>query len=776
MTFVESQHSPQTNRSGARRAGGDTLALDILSIIRVMWRRKFLIALIAFVFVAATAGFSLTLTPIFSATTQVLFDPTVRQPFEDPNRPSRTAQGTEIIDSQISVIHSDTVIRPVARANKLAEDPNFGDGPAGLLSQITSLFRTPETDAATLEALETKAVEALTEATTVKRVGQTFVINISVESPSPTQAAVLANAIADSYLDDQRRQVSNASGEVATQIDDRLIDLRERLRKAELEIQKFRAENRLQNADEGRLLTGQELSGLNARLTDARAALAESIAKYDEIERVLNNSIDAGAIGDAVNSETISNLRQQYANAARAEAELLAELLPSHPSVARARSQVERLRNIIREEVSRIAESARIDRQVNLERVAKLEQQLESTRDLSVADDAASIKLRELETEAQATRALYEIALSRAKEISDLGQIVLPNARVITPAAIPDTPVFPKKKLMVVLAGVLGLLVGTAIAVGGEAIRIAARHLFPDMAFAPEQAIAVAAPAPAAEATMPVRSARAIPDVPDEAPPALVHQGPTPEPALVEVGRLPWLVAPDQRGALRPLTSDTISEVRETISLYATGERGPNWRFAEGVEGIVTEILHSAPRNSTQVALLTSPTLGHGQTVTAFALALSAAQRHLNVLLADGEPKQRMLSHDLSVDEEDIAGSLRDRIMDYHGLGISFLSLVSGLPKYKHHRMNIRDAFEFADIARGYDLVIIDGMALPQLAEDDPLVGLSTNFLVTVAESEEDHISMPILSRDLLTLAGNRPAGLVRTMTGQTTPPRRKYG
>ena len=89
--------------------------------------------------------------------------------------------------------------------------------------------------------------------------------------------------------------------------------------------------------------------------------------------------------------------------------------------------------------------------------------------------------------------------------------------------------------------------------------------------------------------------------------------------------------------------------------------------------------------------------------------------------------------------------------------------------------MNIREAFDFADIARDYDLVIIDGVALPQLAEDDPLAGLSTQFLVTVAEREENQISMPILSRDLLTIAEGRPAGLVRTMTGTTPPSRRKY-
>lgn len=764
--------------------GRDAIALDILSIFQVLRRRMFLIAAIAFVFAALTAAYSLTITPIFRAASQVLFDPTVRQPFDDPNRPSRTGQGSEVIDSQMSVIHSDTVLRPVARENNLAEDPHFGEGKPGLLSQFKSMiFGATKKDAATLEAQETAAVEALADATIVKRVGQTFVINISAESPSPVQAAVLANAIAESYLSDQKRQVDLASDEAAAQIDDRLVDLRDRLRQAEQEIQKFRAANKLQNSDEGSLLTGQELTGLNSRLINARAALAEATAKYDEIQRVLKSGIDAESIGDVVNSTTISSLRQQYATAARNEAQLMADLLPSHPSVIQARSQLERLRNLIRDEIKRIADSTRIDVQVNQEQVARLEQQLDSTRNLSDVDQAASIQLRELETEAQATRQLYEIALSRAKEISQLDQVVLPNARIISPAIPPESPVYPKRKIMVILAGVLGLLFGTMIAVGGEAFRIAKKHLLPDFMQPPAPAMAMAGPVQAMPSAAPRVDASYDAPASVELPASRTRSRRMPsrltsksEPDLELISQLPWLTETDENGSVRPLSSDAVSAVQDAVEQFYSDENGPGWKFGQGVDQIVASIQHAPAQNGTRIVFLTSPALGHGQTIAALALALGAAQRGLRVLLADGEPKQRMLSHDLSTDDmDDTNGSLRERVVDYDELDIAFLSLVSGLPKYKHHRMNIREAFEFADIARDFDLVIIDGVALPQLAEDDPLAGLSTQFLVTVAEREENQISMPILSRDLLTIAEGRPAGLILTMTGTPPPSRRKY-
>lgn len=762
--------------------GDNDLALDLLGIVGVLRRRILFVLLIAFVFVAATASFSLTLTPIFQATSQVLYDPSVRQPFDDANRPSRFGQGSEVIDSQISVIHSDAVLRPVVRSNNLATDPVFNaEAAPGLIGQLRTMISGAKTpDKETLEALETAALEKLSDALSVKRVGQTYVINVSIESPNPTQAAVLANAVAESYLNDQGRQIGLASEEAAYQLDDRLISLRERLRKAESDIQKFKAENKLQSANEGLLLNEQELSGLNAQLVEARASLAEATAKNDEIQRVLQNGIDAEAIGDVVNSATITRLREQYAQAARTEADLLADLLPSHPSVIRARSQLQRIRSLIREEVNRIAESSLIDQKVNQERVAKLEEQIDASRSLNNADEAASIKLRELQTEAQATRSLYEIALGRAKQISELDQVVLPNARIITPAVVPDSPVWPKKKIMVVLAGILGLLVGTALAVGAEALRVARKHLLPrDLGTASPVPAPVPVPPDAAYAPEPADDRPVRRAAPPMAMPPVVDAERRPSRprarGLKVVSELPWLSLFDDRGGQRPLDTDVVNAVQDAVDQYHANDNGPGWHFGECVDRIVAEIERVPVNGGPHIVFFTSPALGHGQTVSALALALGAAQRDLRVLLADGEPKQRMLSHDLSLDDEDVGGPLRDRVVGYNELGISFLSLVSGLPKYKHHRMNIREAFEFADIARGYDLVIIDGVALPQLADDDPLAGLATNFLVTVAERQEQHISMPILSRDMLTIAEGRPAGLIRTMTGERSAPRRKY-
>ncbi|MEI2385405.1 GumC family protein [Breoghania sp. JC706] len=454
------------------------MPIDIRAIATILRQRLWLVVLTAFVFAGLTAGFTLLVSPIYRATTLVMIDPSVRQPFENPNVASRSGNESGVIDSQVALISSDTVLRPVVRRFNLVDDDEFGanakPGLAALLARALPFAR-PSDATMSAQQLEDKTVKALGKALIVKREGLTFVISISVESKDPQKAAKLAQGIAESFLADQKRQKETSSVEVTDQIDKRLIGLRERLHKAETAVQRFKEENGLQSTGDRGLLVNQELGDLNAQLATARAELASKEARYNEIAAVVKKGISPEAINGISaspdSSQAVSRLRDQYTAAVRQEANLEAELLPSHPDLIRAKAQVKRIEGLLLAETRRIADAARIDYGVARERVANLERALRSSVSKSNVSDAASIRLRELETEAETTRALYQNILGRVKEIAELDQVVAPSARIIAPARVPEDPVWPKKKLLVALAGIFGLLVGTALAVGGEAVR-----------------------------------------------------------------------------------------------------------------------------------------------------------------------------------------------------------------------------------------------------------------------------------------------------------------
>ncbi|WP_346915622.1 exopolysaccharide transport family protein [uncultured Roseibium sp.] len=732
--------------------------LDVFAILRILRKRIWLVFLTAFVFAAATAAVTLFLSPVYRATTQILIDPSVRQPFDGDNQSRNTAQDTFGIDSQIAVILSDSVLRLVVREHKLATDSEFGNGGTnGLMGLIFKALKGGQSkDDGSFDTLENKAITALAKAMTVKRAGQTFVINISVDSKDPTKAATLSRAIAQSYLEDHKRQTESAVSTITNQIDDRLVGLRERMRQAEARVQAFREKNNLQNATEGELLTEKELTDLSAGLTEAQVALSAATAKNDEIQRIIKSGGDIEAFGDETTSATIANLREQYAAAARTEANLLVDHLPSHPSVIGIKAQLNRLRRLIQEEMTRIAASTKIEQKVAAERVAMLKQQIDSSRSSVNKDSSASIELRELEADAKATRTLYENVLNRTKEIKELDQVVVPDARIISPAMVPEDPIWPKKKLMVVLAAVLGLLTGVGLAVGGEAFRQLKQRFLMLQANQDHDAFEVYAPL----------AARTAPELQMRRIPASSDRMPSPQPpngGLVLLSSLPPLADLRSRRGSVAGGSDMALLIRQAVDDFYEGRDNPNWAFGQVVDRIAETISRPERPGQPNIVMLTAPAPGQGQTTIAYALALAAARQDLHVLLADAEPRNRTLSHSLPFEAGNPRLSIEDRIFEDRDLGFSFVSLTSGQPKYAMRRMSLEDAGEFDDVARDFDLVIIDGPTLGELDIADPLVDLPDTLLLAQADGPAQRGTSTTITRDLFAVAGRRPCAAIRT-------------
>jgi polysaccharide biosynthesis transport protein len=180
--------------------------------------------------------------------------------------------------------------------------------------------------------------------------------------------------------------------------------LREQVRRAEEIAERYKAEIKVVGAG-GRLVHEQQLADLNTQLSNAKARTAEAKARY---ERALQQrgGADSGSMAESVNSNTVGRLREQYATVARQEATLSAELGPRHPWVIEARAQVRNVQRLISEEVGRVADANRIDYERALSNEAALSRSLDTLKQNTMDTNMALVKLRELEREVEASRAV----------------------------------------------------------------------------------------------------------------------------------------------------------------------------------------------------------------------------------------------------------------------------------------------------------------------------------------------------------------------------------
>ena len=295
---------------------------DLAGILR---RRIKLIAVTTLAVLALAVTYLLLATPQYTAFTEILIDPRKKNTVENEVIPSglgtTASDNFALVDSQVRVITSDAVLRPVVKSQDLVADPEFNGTersiPTRVVLFVLSLL---SSSSGTPASPEDFALKELRKNIEVSRDNQTYVIQIAVTTRSPTKSADIARAIAASYLKDQSSEKIETTKSVSAQIDGQLATLRERLLKAESEVQKFRATHNLQLSENNVLIDTRQLQQLNEKLTEAQTVQAQTQAKYDQVRQLLRNGIDPEVTAEAINSSTITGLRDQYATAARREA------------------------------------------------------------------------------------------------------------------------------------------------------------------------------------------------------------------------------------------------------------------------------------------------------------------------------------------------------------------------------------------------------------------------------------------------------------------------
>jgi len=452
---VEPAHVIGPTTLPARALGADLMFLS---------RRKRLIAAAVAAGLLVSLAADLVVTPRYRAISQIFIGPVDLRVIEKTVMPAaQTADANVIqVESETRILTSDRVLLRVIESEKLAADPEFGAASTSLLARLQSaLGVAPEAKAGDAGLA---ALRKLQRSVTAKRGERTYVVDLMVDTTDRDKSARIANAIAQAYLDEQTAARAEAARRATDSLSSRLGELRERVRNSEEQVERYKREHNIVGPT-GRLVDEQQLTELNNQLTIAKARTAEARARYDQSLRVQRGGTDSGSTSEAVQSNTIGRLREQYAAIARQEANLAAELGPRHPWVIDARAQLRNAQQQITEELNRVAEANRNDYERALANENSLGNALDVLKRKAMDTSLAFVKLRELERESEASRMVYEQFLSRSREMREQERLDTANVRILSDAQPPLDRSWPPRRLFMLLAGLLaGLLGGAGLA------------------------------------------------------------------------------------------------------------------------------------------------------------------------------------------------------------------------------------------------------------------------------------------------------------------------
>jgi capsular exopolysaccharide synthesis family protein len=228
-------------------------AISLGEIFRILRRRSMVVAGTIVVTVGLAAAIIAFVPPRYTATSTILIDPHRSKVAEEQVTPpsNQSGQDTSVVDSEVLLVQSNAVLRRVVESLKLSDDPEFGPHPS-LYNRIAGLLNfgphpTPSNQNPQDVATE-KTVDTLQRKMKVKRRETTSVIEINATSLSPEKAANVANAVADSYINDQVKGKYEANKIAAAWFNQRLDDLKTRGQTLQNSLVQLQASGNSQNS------------------------------------------------------------------------------------------------------------------------------------------------------------------------------------------------------------------------------------------------------------------------------------------------------------------------------------------------------------------------------------------------------------------------------------------------------------------------------------------------------------------------------------------------
>src|SRR5712672_237812 len=492
--------APVTDKPAAASESGD---LDLRALGQALVRNRGWVIVPTVVAAVLSITAVNLVTPRYKSEARILIDGH-ENVFLRPNgerSEERNALDAEAVTSQVQLLLSRDLARDIIKKNKLGERPEFDPVLQGLspLKSMLALFGIGR-DPFSLTP-EERVLDAYFDRFTAYAVDKSRVIVIEFQSRDPELAARVANSIAEGYLVLQqgaRQEQAKSAGQwLSGEID----NLRRKVAEAESRVEDFRSKSSLFVGTNNTTLSNQQMGEINTQLNNARALKSDAESKARLIREMLQSGKPIEA-SEVLNSELTRRLSEQRITLRAQLAEQSSTLLDNHPRIKELKAQLADLDRQLREEASKIFRSLDNDSRIAGGRVEGLSASLEQLKKLATSTNGQDVQLRALEREAKAQRDLLESYLAKYREATTRENIDAAPAdgRIISRASVSNTPAYPKKLPVVLIATLATLMLSTGAIATGELLRMtapraaAAFALLPAPADAPAAATLVADP------------------------------------------------------------------------------------------------------------------------------------------------------------------------------------------------------------------------------------------------------------------------------------------
>jgi capsular exopolysaccharide synthesis family protein len=281
------------------------------------------------------------------------------------------------------------------------------------------------------------------------------IIKVSFSDNIPQRDADFINALMKVYIKESVQKKTQQLDQTLKFIDNQLKIISKKLAESELALENFKKKNKVIDIPTEAQSIMQKLNDLQTTLN--QIFLQENMIKFiqDKINEAKTTSlISADILNDQVLSDLISQLQQLLLK----KQDLLIQYTSKHPAVIQINEQIRILKQMIVnriENIKQVLEAKKKNIQLMINTYTKMLEKLPQNER----------KLVDLTRTYQVNEKIYSYLLEKRAATSLAKSSIVSDNRVIDTALVPKYPYKPKKKIILLIGFVLGLIVGVALAI-----------------------------------------------------------------------------------------------------------------------------------------------------------------------------------------------------------------------------------------------------------------------------------------------------------------------
>lgn len=430
----------------------DNGTIDLRAILSVLLRRWRSIVLVTLaVAVVGLLGVA-AIRPSYTAVAMVFVDPAVKNVLESGGSRGDASDNARV-ESEVIIARSGPVLEGIAQKVPLLEEPDFAPS-TGLLERVMVALRLREAREYTDKQRMDAALGQLQRSVFVQRQGLTFVIAIGATASRPELASAIANAAAETYIDEQVRRKVRQTTSTRDAIASQVAGAQQAMVAADTELDAYiSSQIDLISVQSG----NTDLADIRRQILELTAAQARDAATGELISRGINDG-DWALLARTVGDEALGTLNERREELERAVAGTIGdEVLDLRAELEDVQS---RMAAISRAEAERLVSQSQSTSGALQDLRARQTQAIEG-----VAFPAESLAdIYRLRQAAEIARRQYLDLMARSAELNTLSALQLADSSIVSRADPPSVPSAPNIRLFAVVIVLLALGVGMGVA------------------------------------------------------------------------------------------------------------------------------------------------------------------------------------------------------------------------------------------------------------------------------------------------------------------------